>query len=146
MSIFLMLSRRFFAPRVQLAISPRLPPVVGSGAPGTVLMSLADADNSSSRSRWAVGRICSGSSWIKYWANFCSWSRCSLERDSLTGARNLTPSMQWIRWRQSATRWQHHSAEGLHEHSHDTIFFLSKVTEVEKAGLPKVPLETVAER
>jgi hypothetical protein len=63
MSIFLMLSRRFLESRHQADCSPTEPPAVGSGAPDTVLISrLWAPDNSSSRSRWAVGSICWGSS------------------------------------------------------------------------------------
>jgi hypothetical protein len=58
-----MLSRRFLESRHQADCSPTEPPAVGSGAPDTVLISrLCAPDSSSSRSRWAVGRICCGSS------------------------------------------------------------------------------------
>lgn len=33
---------------------------------------------------------CWGSSLMRYWANFWSWSLCSLDRDSETGARRHT--------------------------------------------------------
>ena len=66
MSIFLMLSLRFLASRVQLLCSPQLPPAVGSGAPLTVLMSVSALDSNSSSSLWAVGRICWGMSLMRY--------------------------------------------------------------------------------
>lgn len=46
--------------------------------------------NNSSKSRCAVGKICCGNSLIRYWANFCSWSRCKRVKDSETGALKQT--------------------------------------------------------
>jgi len=65
-------------------------PAVGSGAPRTMLIGEGCGDKSMSSSRCAVGRICCGSSLIKYCANFCNCSRCSRDNDSLTGARKHT--------------------------------------------------------
>lgn len=89
-SIFLMLSCSAFSSRYHEVWSLADAPAVGSGAPQTELMAEGWDPSSSSKSLWAVGKICWGSSLIKYCANFCSCSRRSLDRDSETGALNVT--------------------------------------------------------
>lgn len=90
MRIFLMLSWSVFSSRYQEVWSWAEAPAVGSGAPQYVLMALGCDDSNSSSNRWAVGKICCGSSLIRYCANFCNCSRCNLDSDSLTGALKHT--------------------------------------------------------
>lgn len=90
MRIFLMLSCRVLSSRYQEVWSLAEAPAVGSGAPRTMLMGDGCGDNNMSSKRCAVGRICCGSSLIKYCANFCNCSRCRRDNDSLTGARRHT--------------------------------------------------------
>ena len=90
MRIFLMLSCRVLSSRYHEVWSLAEAPAVGSGAPRTMLMGDGCGDSSMSSKRCAVGRICCGSSLIKYCANFCNCSRCKRDNDSLTGARRHT--------------------------------------------------------
>lgn len=40
--------------------------------------------------QWKTPPTCCGIALMRYWANFCSWSRSSRDRDSDTGARRRT--------------------------------------------------------
>lgn len=88
--IFLILSCNALSSRYQDVWSFTEAPAVGSGAPHTELIAEGCELSNSSNNLWAVGNICCGSSLIKYWANFCNWSRCKRDSDSDTGARNVT--------------------------------------------------------
>lgn len=88
--IFLILSWRVFSSKYQEVWSLAEAPAVGSGAPHTELIADGWDPSNSSRSLWAVGKICWGNSLIRYCANFCNWSLCRRDRDSDTGALRVT--------------------------------------------------------
>lgn len=71
-NIFLILSCSVFSSRYQFVRSFADAPAVGSGAPHTVFIAVGCELNNSSNKRCAVGKICCGSSLIKYCANFCN--------------------------------------------------------------------------
>ena len=104
---------------------------------------------------------------MRYWENFWNCSLSNRPKDSLTGALSSTvfgyeikrctyyfmliiqmhksPCTWWIRCKQRATTWAHHSACGLQLQLQETIFFRSKVTDVLWLGFPP-PGVTVANK
>lgn len=78
---------------------------------------------------------CWGSSLIRYWANFCSWSRLRRDRYSDRGALRHTRCGKCILKRHKAITWEHHVTVWSQVQLQDVMRPLSKVTATLKVPL-----------
>lgn len=78
---------------------------------------------------------CWGSSLIRYWANFCNWSRLRRDRYSDRGALRHTMCGKCILKRHRAITWEHHVTVWSQVQLQDVMCPLSKVTATLKVPL-----------